>query len=397
MNTIIVGGGVAGLISACLLTEKGHTVTLLEHKKQVGQKLLLACSSGMNFSVDLNASEMAKSFAPNESLFENYFNTFGKDAFNEWLQKWGLRLDKGNGKRLFAAGISAKDFLDTVLTYLQSSTTFTLQTNCTIASIQKDADFWKLKTSCGDFTARNIVFACGGASYPSTGSDGSWVELLENLSFDIETFKPSNCAFKVNWSSKMHLDENYQYIKNVSVNGVRGDLVLTPFGIEGSPVYPSSMLYRSEIEKNGSSSATIDLFPDFTIEQIQKKLESSGGKGKTSFSSWLKKRLSLSSIAFSLFMEATKQEDRIDAKSIATKLKKLQLTLTGIAAIEKAISCSGGIRLEELTDNLESEKHKGLYFCGEMLNIDPPTGGYLIQSCFTTASVVARGIKAKLT
>lgn len=386
--TTIIGGGVAGLIAACKLVESNQNVILIDHAKKLGQKWLLASSSGMNFSVNLPPVEMAKAFGEHASRFEKYFSEFGQSEFNAWLQKWGFSLTKGNGTRLFAEGGTPKELIDKIINYLQTSKLCTIYTDCNVISVAQKDSAWNVHTSCGIFETKKVIFACGGKSYPKTGSDGSWIHLLENFDMDIIPFKPSNCAFKVNWSSKMTFAEKYHYIKNVAVNGTRGDLVLTPFGIEGSPVYPHSATYRNQIEENGIAYAKVDLFPDLAIEQILKKLQT-GERGKKSFSSWLKSRLNLSNEAFSLVMETTTDKMRNDIENLASVLKNLQISLVETAPIEKAISSAGGISLSNLTEKLESKTHPGLFFCGEMLDIDPPTGGYLIQSCFTTAKVIS--------
>ena len=390
----IVGGGVAGLICACKLIELGRSVTLIDHAKKLGQKWLLASSSGMNFSVNATPQVFAKAFGEHAPLFEEYFASFGSREFNDWLQKWGFSLKKGNGTRLFAEGGTPKELLAIIVTFLQSSPLCTIKTDCNIISITQDIlqnaknpsnskkHLWQLETSHGNIIADRIIFACGGMSYPQTGSDGSWIDLLKPFNVTIQPFCAANSAFKVNWSEKMQFFEKYEYVKNVSVNGTRGDLVLTPFGLEGSPVYPHSQEHAIHI----------DLFPDLPLEQLQVKLENGIGQGKKSFSAWLKNRLHLSNAAFSLIMETTSPEIRADTKKLASNLKKLQFKLLEPAPIAKAISCSGGLSLSNVTKSLESKDYPGIYFCGEMLDINPPTGGYLIQTCFTTASIVAASI-----
>ena len=384
----IVGGGVAGLICACKLIELGYSVTLLDHAKKLGQKWLLASSSGMNFSVNATPQTFAKVFGEHSALFEEFYASFGSREFNDWLQKWGFSLKKGNGTRLFAEGGTPKELLAIIVTFLQSSHLCTIKTDCNITSVNpikssnSQKSLWQLETSHGNIIADRIIFACGGMSYPKTGSDGSWIDLLKPFNFAIQPFCAANSAFKVNWSEKMQFSEKYEYVKNVSVNGTRGDLVLTPFGIEGSPVYPHSQ----------ENVIHIDLFPDLPLEQLQAKLENGVGQGKKSFSAWLKNRLHLSNAAFSLIMETTSPEIRADTKKLANSLKNLQFEFLEASPIAKAISCSGGLSLSNVSKSLESKKYPGLYFCGEMLDVDPPTGGYLIQTCFSTACVVVKGV-----
>ncbi len=393
--TCIIGGGFSGLILSCLLVDSGQKVTLLDHATKVGQKWMVAASSGMNLSVDLSPQILARNYLGAHDFFTESLMHSGPAEFGSWLNGFGFFLKSGNGRRLFAEGGSPKDLLDRVLAFLNGSGLFSLFTNCEVLSFHSQDKKWIIKTDLAsdksEISADKLVLACGGVSYPGTGSDGKWLSLLSPYNFKIEPFLASNCAFKVEWSEKMNFNDGYRYLKNVSVNGTRGDLTLTPFGVEGSPVYTNSAYFRNSIIQSERAIAEIDLLPDLTLETIKTKLKEKP-QGKMTLSNWLRKTLNLNAEAFNLLMEISISGLLTDTNYLAQLIKNANLVLIAIAPIDRAISTAGGLCFEQLNKNLESLAYPNLFFCGEMLNFDAPTGGFLMQACFTTASVVAKAI-----
>jgi predicted flavoprotein YhiN len=173
---------------------------------------------------------------------------------------------------------------------------------------------------------------------------------------------------------------------------IKGDIMLTPWGVEGTPIYSLSHSIQKEILENGTGHLEIyiDLKPDLNLEQISEKL-----KGKKSISTKLKALLSGQAIL--LLRELTSKEDYLDEKIIASKIKNLKLKLTGPRPIEEAISTGGGVDMKEITDNLSLKNFSNIYVGGEMLSWGAPTGGYLLQGCFTQGYIIAKSIKDKAT
>lgn len=158
--------------------------------------------------------------------------------------------------------------------------------------------------------------------------------------------------------------------------------MISKYGLEGGVIYALSKDIRNTLEKDGSSTITLDLKPDMSIKQIEEKLSKPQGRDtKTNF---LRKQTGLSPAAINLIYECGDP-----AKPLPAQIKNLALTFTSAFPIERAISTAGGIKLSELTENFELKKKKNVYAIGEMLDWEAPTGGYLLQSSFSMGVFVA--------
>jgi len=169
-----------------------------------------------------------------------------------------------------------------------------------------------------------------------------------------------------------------------------GEVVLTRFGIEGSGIYPFSPDVRSLLQTTGKADIFIDLKPSLSSEKIKEKLNQK--PAKQSLTDYLKTGLHLSGIQLVLLKNFISKEEFLDINLLVDRIKKFPLSITGTGPIEDAISTVGGIDLSEVNPNFELKKIPLHFVIGEMLDYDAPTGGYLLQSCFSMAHFVASGI-----
>ena len=169
---------------------------------------------------------------------------------------------------------------------------------------------------------------------------------------------------------------------------MRGEAVLTATGIEGGAIYALSGAIRDAIARDGSASFTLDLRPDIRMEEVRRRL-AMRGKGET-VSTMLRKALALSPAAIALVQEA-RHAARAEVE-LATLVKALPLTTRAPAGLARAISSAGGIAWDALDDRFMLRLHPGVFACGEMLDWEAPTGGYLLQGCFATGVAAAQGV-----
>lgn len=204
-----------------------------------------------------------------------------------------------------------------------------------------------------------------------------------------------NCGFNCSWSQYIKQKFVYSPLKNIQLTvgnqSVRGEAMITPYGLEGGPFYFFSRGIRDSIEENGGCIVFIDLIPDLPVEEILSRLKKD--RGKNSISNFLRKQLNLSRIKLSLLRECTEQTIFNDFSLLAHYIKKLPLTLESARPIEEAISSSGGVSFKELDRFFMLKKYPGWFTAGEMVDWDAPTGGYLLQGCFSTAYMAVEGIK----
>jgi uncharacterized flavoprotein (TIGR03862 family) len=237
------------------------------------------------------------------------------------------------------------------------------------------------------------ILALGGASWPKLGSDGRWSKLLETVGAAVHPFKPANSGFNVGWSDIFRERFAGQPIKNALFRfegeTIRGEAMVTSYGIEGGAIYALSAALRDAIAKDGNAELHIDLRPDLSEEQLSRLLAKP--RGKESLSNFLRKAVKLSPLEINLLREGA-----FDPTHLARQIKDIAITLTGTALIARAISSAGGVGFEALDQNLMLTSKPGVFVAGEMLDWEAPTGGYLLQATFATGVAAAKGALAWL-
>jgi hypothetical protein len=239
---------------------------------------------------------------------------------------------------------------------------------------------------------RATVLALGGASWPRLGSDGGWTALLPDI--DVRPLVPANCGFRVDWSVPFRRFAGTP-LKRIAFSfrgrSVRGEAMITAEGLEGGAVYALSAALRDAIAAEGPVEATLDLRPDIDPAALARRL--GGPRGSASLSTFLRKAAGLAPVGVGLVQEALHAGAPPD---LAALVKAVPLRLLAPAPIARAISSGGGIALEELDTRWMLHRRPGVFAAGEMLDWEAPTGGYLLQACFSTGAAAGRGVLAWL-
>jgi uncharacterized flavoprotein (TIGR03862 family) len=241
--------------------------------------------------------------------------------------------------------------------------------------------------------AAAIVLALGGASWPRLGSDGGWVAALRAISVEMAPWKPANGGFVVAWSPFFRDKFAGAPLKAIALTHggkrVRGEAVATTYGLEGGAVYALSASLREQIEREGAAILEIDLKPDLGEDQLAGRLARKPGQ---SLSTALRGIAGLAPVAIALMRESGPLP--VDAPALSRRVKRATLTVVAAAGIARAISSAGGVRWSEVDGNLMLARKPGVYLAGEMLDWEAPTGGYLLQACFSTGFVAGRAAAA---
>ena len=241
------------------------------------------------------------------------------------------------------------------------------------------------------------MLALGGASWPRLGSDGVWAELLSPRGVKISPLRPANCGFAVAWSTIFRDRFEGQPLKGVALSfgahTVRGEAIVTRTGIEGGAVYALSADLREAIIRSGQVTLHVALRPGLDMKELIAKV--SVPKGKQSLSNFLRKAVSLSSVAIGLLQEAAKASGTslasLSQPDLARLINAVPIELTGLAPIARAISTAGGIAFSEIDVDFMLRRLPGVFVAGEMLDWEAPTGGYLLQASFATGVEAGRG------
>jgi hypothetical protein len=233
------------------------------------------------------------------------------------------------------------------------------------------------------------VLALGGASWPRLGADGSWTTLLQEKGVEIAPLRPANMGFDISWSEVLRDRFAGQPLKNVGLrfggHAARGDAMISHYGVEGGAVYALSSILRETLTVAQPITLQIDLRPDLSQQQIETRL--TRPQGKDSRANYLRKALGLSPLETSLLRETGTPPQC---------LKSIAIMLTGYQPLTHAISTAGGISFDALDGTLMLKALPNTYAIGEMLDWEAPTGGYLLQACFSTAMFAARAILTRI-
>ena len=380
MNALVIGAGPAGLMAAEMLAAAGRRVVVCEAKPSAGRKFLMAGKSGLNVTKDEPPEAFARAY--DAGWLAPMLAEFGPEQVQDWCRALGQEVFTGSSGRVFPLSMKGSPLLRAWLTRLGGAGV-ELRLRWRWTGFQGDA--WLFDTPDGPVTLspRVVVLALGGASWARLGSDAAWVPWLRERGVEIAPFKPANMGFAVNWSP--HMAKHFgQPVKGVALiagaRRERGEFVLSQRGIEGGGIYAISRDLRE------GAPLQLDLMPDVTAAEVEARLARM--KPGQTLANRLRK-LGLPPVTVALVMEFGR------SLPLTLAIKALPIPLTGPRPMDEAISTAGGITRAALTDDLELRALPGVFACGEMLNWEAPTGGYLLTACWATGRWAGRAAAAK--
>lgn len=382
----IIGGGASALYLSTLLDSSKYDICIYEKNKTLGRKFLVAGSGGFNLTHSESIDKITKRYNP-EGFIDSQLRQYDNENLIKWLEAIGIPTFVGSSKRVFPIkGIKPIEVLQKILNRLT--------TNQVKWEGEQTWTGWSkngrpLINDEKEVGADIVIFCLGGASWKVTGSDGKWLPYFYKKKIEITPFQASNCAYEVAWPESFKEKYQGQPLKNISLRIdkkiCKGELVVTAQGLEGNALYALSPELRRKTGRSRKAKVYIDLKPTLSIEVVKDKLEKSG-KNTTET---LKRDLKLSPVMVALVKLLISKEDFVIKPKLAKLIKNLPLELNRAGPIDEAISTVGGIDLSEIDNNLQLKKLPNHYCIGEMLDWDAPTGGYLLQACYSMAAALA--------
>ncbi|PWC56143.1 TIGR03862 family flavoprotein [Azospirillum sp. TSO22-1] len=393
-DVVVIGAGPAGLMAAEVIAGSGRSVAVFERMPSPARKLLLAGRGGLNLTHSEPLDSFVGRYGESAGFFADCLAGFTPDDLRAWAAGLGIETFVGSSGRVFPTGMKASTLVRAWLRRL-AGLGVTLHARHRWLGWGEDG---ALRVSGPDgapvaVTARAVVLALGGASWPRTGSDGAWTGILQACGIDVAPLRPSNMGVEVPWSEHLRTRFAGEPVKSVALSfgerRVKGEFVVTETGIEGGAVYALSAPIRDAIERDGWAALTIDLMPERREEDLRKRLR---GRGAESLSTFLKKALNLTGVRAALLREFAPVADLSDPAALAGHIKALSVPLTAVRPVERAISSAGGVRFDAVDDRLMLTGLPGVFVAGEMLDWEAPTGGYLLQGCFATGVKAGKGV-----
>ncbi|GGH27961.1 NAD(FAD)-utilizing dehydrogenase [Sphingobacterium alkalisoli] len=382
---VIIGAGAAGLIAAQQLALNGFEVHIYEQNKAAARKFLVAGHGGLNLTHSEDIDTFIKRYDHIE--IQKIVRYFDNKATIAWFDDLGIATFIGSSGKIFPAkGIKPIQVLQAILAKLTD-----IGVKIIYGYRMIDFDGESVSLDCQGKSIRipyqKLILGLGGGSWAKTGSDGKWVDLFQAKGIQISTLQPANSGFNTNIDFSPLAGK---VLKNIQLKfeGLHktGEIVFTTYGIEGAPVY-----YLNHLVRQISFPITLflDIKPTYTLVAIEKELSYNGN-----ISSILRNKLKLSQTAIQL-LKFLDKETYTNPSKLAYAIKNLPIEVSSFRPIDEVISTSGGVSFKELSDSLALKKYPDIFCIGEMLDWEAPTGGYLLQACFSSGVWVADNITLK--
>lgn len=384
----VIGGGPAGLMAAAVLAPHCD-VAVYDQGKSVGRKFLVAGQGGFNITTSMVDEALRAKYTPSGFLDEALAG-FGPTELRAWLAEIGIGTYVGSSGRVFPTkGIKPIEVLNAIRQRLiDRGVRFHLEH----AFTGFDDRAMPVITHAGqriDIKATRVLFALGGASWPITGSTGTWPALFEKIGVETLPFKSSNAGIHIPWPVEFATAHAGKALKNIRVSvgdlSALGEATITSHGLEGNAIYPLIPAIREALSSSGSATLVLDLKPNNVEDQLKQKV---AGRAPSEYPSLL----NLDRAQVALIKAFTTKEDYHIPVRMVAQVKALHLPVTGLRPLEEAISTVGGIPTSALTPTFAIKQYPHVQTIGEMVDWDAPTGGFLLQGCFAMGHHAAQCI-----
>ena len=405
-KVVIIGGGAAGLMAAvsAAKVDSSALITVIEKNSRPARKIMITGKGRCNVTNNCDIDTLISNVSRNGKFLYSAFNALtAKDTY-EQFEKWGVPLKTERGNRVFPVSDKAVDIVDALVNNAKRVSKIVEGTVKSI--IVNNGSVNGVRLESGElFEADSVILATGGMSYPVTGSTGDGYKMAEAIGHTVTEIKPSLiplechegfCSRLSGLSLKNVTLSVFEDEKKKPVFTELGEMLFTHFGISGPLVLSASAHIKYLYKK--SYKAVIDLKPALSVEQLDKRIlrdfsEELNKDFANSLDALLPKSLIPVIVALSGIPANTKvnQISREERLGLVNLIKNFTLKITGTRPIEEAIITRGGIPVKEINSStMESKIIKGLYFAGEIIDVDAYTGGFNLQIAFSTGFLAGK-------
>lgn len=407
-RVIIVGGGAAGMLAAVFAAKKGCEVTLFEKNEKLGKKLYITGKGRCNVTNDCSPEELLGAVVQNAKFLYSAFYSFSSQDMMEFLEDAGTALKTERGNRVFPCSDHSSDIIRALERKMKEfGVRIRLKAPVKSLILEEDRATGVCLTDGSIHKAEAVLVATGGLSYPTTGSTGDGYRFARDAGHKVTELSPSLVPLL---TKEAYIPEMAGLsLKNVELtikNGKKilyrdfGEMMFTHSGITGPLVLSASAHVGAALKKSGELPAFLDLKPALSLEQLDARIlrEFEAGKNKQFKnvigvlfpSSLTPVMLKIGGISPEKPIHEISREERLHFGSL---VKAFPLTITGLGEFKEAVITRGGVAVKEINPaTMESKKIRGLYFAGEVLDLDAVTGGFNLQIAWSTAYLAAMAV-----
>ena len=413
MKVIVIGGGPAGMMAAITSAENENEVILLEKNKGLGKKLLITGKGRCNITSSLPMEDFIKNTPGNGMFLYSAYNKFTNQDIISFLKKQGLDVKEERGNRIFPVTDKSQDVLNCFEKKLKNLKNVKIMYEMPVSEILINEEKRITGVKCKNgaiINAEKVILATGGKSYPLTGSTGDGYEMAKKLGHTITKIKPSLVPLET-YEQDLHRSLQGLSLRNVKIKMVDtcknktiyedfGEMLFTHFGVSGRVILSGSahlVRYKNidELLKNKKIKLLIDLKPALTEEKLNDRILRDFGDFKNkNFKNSLDKLLPQKLIPVIIERSGINPDKQVNSITkqeriqIVKLLKEFEVTIKNFRRIEDGIITAGGISIKEVNPKtMESKLISGLYFAGEILDVDSYTGGFNLQIAYSTGFV----------
>ncbi len=398
-DVAVVGGGAAGMMAAGRAATLGAKVILIEKNSKLGKKLLITGGGRCNITnAEFDVKKMVAKYGPKGKALFGSFARFGVEDALQFFNERGLPTKVEAENRAFPQSNKAEDVWKVLVNYNIEGKVEILYDSA-VTGIRKEEDkITGVVIGKKIITAKNYIISTGGKSRPETGSTGEGFEWMSSIGHSVEQSDPALVPIKIkeDWLKKLS-GLSFVNVKltafqdSTRQESMTGKILLTHFGISG-PMVLNMSKNIAELYKYGPVNLELDLYPDLDVVALDKKVLETLGKylnkmiknnlGEVVPPRMIGAILTLAGVNPDTEGNSLSKDQRL---SIVKLIKGLPLTVSGFLGVEKAVVTSGGVSLKEIDfKTMQSKLFSNLYFAGDILNFDRPSGGFSLQICWTT-------------
>ena len=407
-KTVVIGGGAAGLMAAIKAAQNGNSVTVVEKNAKPARKLLITGKGRCNLTNNCDVDTLIANMTKNGRFLYSAFSSFTPFDTMSFFENLGVKLKTERGNRVFPVSDRAVDIVDALWGAAKKSGAKIIQGRVVDITLCDNAVSSVILENGEQLNADAVIIATGGKSYPATGSNGDGYELAKKLGHTVTEILPSLVPIKVHEGFCSYLSG--LSLKNVTLSVYEegkkkpifcelGEMLFTHFGVSG-PLVLSASAHMRKLGK-AKYKMVIDLKPGLTYEQLDKRIMRDFAENNNkNFGNALDKLLPQKLISVIVNLSGIKNDTKVNQitreqrYNLCRIFKEFTLNPIAFCDIEEAIITSGGINVREINPaNMQSKIVEGLYFAGEIIDVDAYTGGFNLQIAFSTGSLAGGNIK----